>query len=148
MFGSVPLRTFLPDGDIDLSVFCSVDAAAGLRDTWAARLQVALERAGAAPSAPFVVGDVTVINAEVKLLKCIVDDIVVDVSLAQMGGLVTLNFLEEVNSLIGRSNLFKRSIILVRMHYQVHTRAAYVRQLHDCQRMPTCCARYSLHVVP
>jgi hypothetical protein len=50
----------------------------------------------------------------VKLLKCLVDNIVVDISFNQMGGLITLNFLEEINNLIGNSNIFKRSIILVR----------------------------------
>lgn len=50
---------------------------------------------------------------QVKLLKCLVDNIVVDISFNQMGGLVTLNFLEEINSLIGNRNIFKRSIILV-----------------------------------
>jgi hypothetical protein len=43
-----------------------------------------------------------------------VDNIVVDISFNQIGGLITLNFLEEINSLIGNSNIFKRSIILVR----------------------------------
>lgn len=59
---------------------------------------------------------------QVKLLKCLVDNIVVDVSYNQIGGLCTLNFLEEVNRRIndaksetcGPSNhLFKKSIILV-----------------------------------
>lgn len=53
------------------------------------------------------------VRLQVKLLKCLVDNIVVDISFNQMGGLVTLNFLEEINSLIGSSNIFKRSIILV-----------------------------------
>lgn len=52
---------------------------------------------------------------QVKLLKCLVDNMVVDISFNQMGGLVTLNFLEEINDLIGNSNIFKRSIILVGM---------------------------------
>jgi hypothetical protein len=55
---------------------------------------------------------------QVKLLKCLVDNIVVDISFNQMGGLITLNFLEEINNLIGNSNIFKRSIILVRQTQQ------------------------------
>jgi hypothetical protein len=54
---------------------------------------------------------------QVKLLKCLVDNIVVDISFNQMGGLITLNFLEEINNLIGNSNIFKRSIILVRARH-------------------------------
>lgn len=66
MFGSVPLRTYLPDGDIDLSVFCSQDAAQSLRDTWALKLQSVIEQEQRGGNAPYKIGDVTVINAEVR----------------------------------------------------------------------------------
>jgi hypothetical protein len=52
---------------------------------------------------------------QVKLLKCLVDNIVVDISFNQLGGLFTLNFLEEMDMQIGSNHLFKRSIILVRV---------------------------------
>eukprot|EP00878_Enallax_costatus_P035898 GHUV01040147.1.p1 GENE.GHUV01040147.1~~GHUV01040147.1.p1 ORF type:complete len:146 (+),score=29.89 GHUV01040147.1:127-564(+) len=67
MFGSVPLRTYLPDGDIDLSVFCSQEVAQSMRDTWALKLQTVIEQEQAAGNAPYRIGDVTVINAEVGL---------------------------------------------------------------------------------
>ena len=41
------------------------------------------------------------------------DGIVVDVSFNQLGGLFTLNFLEEVDLAIGGDHIFKRAIILV-----------------------------------
>lgn len=63
-----------------------------------------------------------------KLLKCLVDNIVVDISFNQMGGLITLNFLEEINNLIGNSNIFKRSIILVRLGWQDQPRQQHARQ--------------------
>lgn len=66
MFGSVPLRTFLPDGDIDLSVFCTQEVAQSMRDTWALKLQSVIEqeqRTNTNP--PYKIGDITVINAEV-----------------------------------------------------------------------------------
>jgi hypothetical protein len=53
------------------------------------------------------------VHAQVKLLKCLVDNIVVDISFNQLGGLFTLNFLEEMDMQIGKNHLFKRSIILV-----------------------------------
>lgn len=66
MFGSVPLRTYLPDGDIDLSVFCSQEVAQSVRDTWALKLQSVIEQEQRSNSnAPYKIGDVTVINAEV-----------------------------------------------------------------------------------
>jgi hypothetical protein len=37
-------------------------------------------------------------RAQVKIIKCVVDDIAVDISFNQGGGLCTLCFLEEVRS--------------------------------------------------
>ena len=63
---------------------------------------------------PLEVKDIVVIHADVRLLKCVVDGIVVDVSANQFGGLATLAFLEEVNAKIGKNDLFKRSVILIK----------------------------------
>eukprot|EP00798_Chlamydomonas_sp_ICE-L_P021661 gene21661-28678_t len=111
MFGSVPLRTYLPDGDIDLSIF-TTDSS--FKDTWAMRLQSRLEEEQRNYNSSFRIGDIHVINAEVKLLKCLVDNIVVDISFNQLGGLCTLAFLEEIDRLVQPDHLFKRSIILVK----------------------------------
>ncbi|XP_042505670.1 uncharacterized protein LOC122082274 [Macadamia integrifolia] len=54
------------------------------------------------------------IHADVKLVKCLVQNIVVDISFNQVGGLCTLCFLEEIDNLIGKDHLFKRSIILIK----------------------------------
>lgn len=119
------------DGDIDLSFF-STDAS--LRDSWAIKLQSRLEEEQRSPAAMFKIGDVNVINAEVgqlcslhgrahpqslhacmqvRLLKCLVDNIVVDISFNSCGGLCTLAFLENVDRMVSKDHLFKRSIILV-----------------------------------
>ena len=186
MFGSVPLKTYLPDGDIDLSIFCPADVAKALHTTWTARLQAVLEQEQRNAGAPHRVGEVTVINAEVKpfwgvarrgaaraaaaalgeatsasargeaccscahalcvaqlnptpqttqvkLLKCVVDDVVVDVSFNQLGGLVTLNFLESVDAALGRDNLFKRALLLVRLRLPVCSR-------RRCAFVSGCCS--------
>lgn len=65
MFGSVPLKTYLPDGDIDLSVFHSKGAS--LRDTWTNKLLGVVEKEQRNPNAPFTVKDVQVIHAEVGM---------------------------------------------------------------------------------
>ncbi|KAI7980219.1 hypothetical protein LOK49_Contig180G00022 [Camellia lanceoleosa] len=52
--------------------------------------------------------------AYVKIIKCLVENIVVDISFNQLGGLCTLCFLEEVDHLINQNHLFKRSIILIK----------------------------------
>ena len=48
-----------------------------------------------------------------KLLKCLVDNIVVDISFETLGGLCTVAFLESIDRNIGENHLFKRSVILV-----------------------------------
>ncbi|KAG6725604.1 hypothetical protein I3842_02G040000 [Carya illinoinensis] len=50
----------------------------------------------------------------VKIIKCLVENIVADISFDQLGGLCTLCFLEEVDHLINQNHLFKRSIILIK----------------------------------
>jgi hypothetical protein len=62
---AVPLKTYLPDGDIDLSIFCNYNDAAAIKDNWAQRLHAKLEEEQRSQSAPFTIGDIQVINAEV-----------------------------------------------------------------------------------
>ncbi|XP_050383505.1 uncharacterized protein LOC126800227 [Argentina anserina] len=109
-FGSVPLKTYLPDGDIDLTAFGGLNVEEALANDVCA----VLEREDQNMAAEFVVKDVQLIRAEVKLVKCLVQNIVVDISFNQLGGLCTLCFLEQVDRLIGKDHLFKRSIILIK----------------------------------
>ncbi|CAN6583505.1 unnamed protein product [Malus baccata var. baccata] len=53
-----------------------------------------LEREYQNMAAEFMVKDVQLIWAEVKLVKCLVQNIVVDISFKQLGGLCTLCFHE------------------------------------------------------
>ncbi|XP_052211202.1 uncharacterized protein LOC127814024 isoform X2 [Diospyros lotus] len=110
-FGSVPLKTYLPDGDIDLSAFSN---SQNLKDTWANQVRDMLEQEEKNENAEFHVKEVQYIQAEVKIIKCLVENIVVDISFNQLGGLCTLCFLEEVDHLINQNHLFKRSIILIK----------------------------------
>lgn len=109
-YGSVPLVTYLPDGDIDLTVLSSPN----VDDALASGVRAVLEAEEYNESAEFEVKDVQFIDAEVKLVKCLVQDIVVDISFNQLGGLCTLCFLEQVDHLIGNDHIFKRSIILIK----------------------------------
>ncbi|XP_062204943.1 uncharacterized protein LOC133906989 isoform X2 [Phragmites australis] len=110
-FGSVPLKTYLPDGDIDVTAFSNCD---GLKDTWAITVRDTLEHEEKSENAEFRVREVQYIQAEVKIIKCLVENIVVDISFNQVGGLCTLCFLEEMDNLISQNHLFKRSIILIK----------------------------------
>ncbi|KAL9425850.1 hypothetical protein AB3S75_032755 [Citrus x aurantiifolia] len=109
-FGSVPLKTYLPDGDIDLTAFGGLNVEEALANDVCS----VLEREDQNKAAEFVVRDAQLIRAEVKLVKCLVQNIVVDISFNQLGGLSTLCFLEQVDRLIGKDHLFKRSIILIK----------------------------------
>ncbi|XP_040373139.1 uncharacterized protein LOC112181964 isoform X3 [Rosa chinensis] len=110
-FGSVPLKTYLPDGDIDLTAFSKTQS---LKDSWAHQVRDMLENEEKNENAEFRVKEVQYIQAEVKIIKCLVENIVVDISFNQLGGLCTLCFLEEVDHLINQNHLFKRSIILIK----------------------------------
>ncbi|KAH7672503.1 Polynucleotide adenylyltransferase protein [Dioscorea alata] len=109
-FGSVPLKTYLPDGDIDLTAL----GMPHCEDALATEVRYVLEAEEKNKDAEFEVKDVQYINAEVKLVKCLVQNIVVDISFNQIGGLCTLCFLEKVDLVIGKKNLFKQSIILIK----------------------------------
>ncbi|KAJ4950681.1 hypothetical protein NE237_027513 [Protea cynaroides] len=110
-FGSVPLKTYLPDGDIDLTAFSKNQNS---KDTWANEVRDMLENEEKSENAEFHVKEVQYIQAEVKIIKCLVENIVVDISFNQLGGLCTLCFLEEVDHLINQNHLFKRSVILIK----------------------------------
>ncbi|XP_027902202.1 uncharacterized protein LOC114162489 [Vigna unguiculata] len=110
-FGSVPLKTYIPDGDIDLTVFCDNQHS---EDRLIQDIHRILEREEKNEDAQFQVKEVKYIAAKVKIIKCIVDNFVVDVSFNQIGGLGTLCFIEEVDNLINQNHLLKRSIILIK----------------------------------
>ncbi|XP_027903871.1 uncharacterized protein LOC114163765 [Vigna unguiculata] len=106
-FGSVPLKTYLPDGDIDLTALSHEDAEEDLAQSVLNVLQ-------SVDDPEYQVKDVQDIRAQVRLLKCTVKNIAVDISFNQMAGLYTLRFLEQVDQLVGKNHLFKRSIILIK----------------------------------
>ncbi|KAL9313765.1 hypothetical protein ACSQ67_019217 [Phaseolus vulgaris] len=106
-FGSVPLKTYLPDGDIDLTALSHEDAEEDLAQSVLNALQ-------SVDDPEYQVKDIQDIRAQVRLLKCTVKNIAVDISFNQMAGLYTLRFLEQVDQLVGKNHIFKRSIILIK----------------------------------
>lgn len=89
-FGSVPLKTYLPDGDIDLTAICHQNAEE----------ELAIAVCGVLESQPkdslFQFKDVRYVRAQVKVVKFTVNNIAADISFNQMAGLCTLCFLEQV----------------------------------------------------
>lgn len=66
MFGSVPLKTYLPDGDIDLAMF--QEKGPKLRESWTTDLKNYLESETAKAAPQYRIKDVQIINAEVRHL--------------------------------------------------------------------------------
>lgn len=62
-FGSVPLKTYLPDGDIDLTAFSKNQ---NMKDTWANQVRDTLESEEKDENAEFRVKEVQYIQAEVR----------------------------------------------------------------------------------
>ncbi|KAL2508206.1 uncharacterized protein Fot_31853 [Forsythia ovata] len=122
-YGSVPLKTYLPFGDIDLTTLRSPNIQGSLAHDVIALLQGEEQN----ENAEYEVKDTQFIDAEVKIVKCIVRGMVTDISFNQLGGLHSLCFLEQVDCLVGKNHLFKRSIILVKAwcYYESRTLGAH-----------------------
>ncbi|KAL0222051.1 hypothetical protein RCL1_001905 [Eukaryota sp. TZLM3-RCL] len=111
-FGSVPLKTYLPDADIDIGCF--------MRDTsssdtsWLLKVHETLVNESQRRNQRLEISNPVFINAEVKVIKCFVGDLAVDISANQVGGLCSLCFFDTVDSEIGHHHLFKRSVLFVK----------------------------------
>jgi len=113
--GSYALKTYLPDSDIDVSAFFSRSHEV----TWTSRVLNALcVDAHATSLAIKSVKSVTFVNAEVKIVKANINGINVDISGNQGGALAVLGLFEEVDRLVGRNHLFKRTLLLCRTWFQ------------------------------
>ncbi|KAM1505599.1 hypothetical protein TB2_001536 [Malus domestica] len=108
-FGSFPLKAYLPDGDIDLTALCRPNLMEGL-----ARKICAILRSRQPQDSEFQIKDVRYICARVKVVKFFVNNMAIDISFNQTAGLNTLCFLEQVDQLIGKDHLYKKSIILTK----------------------------------
>jgi hypothetical protein len=110
--GSFVSRTFLPDGDIDATVFIPklVD------DSWFVKLNEALCLAAfqGANNEGITVSNVSFINAEIKMIRSIINGVIVDISTNQLSSCFMDNLIERLDEFIGRNHLFKRSVLLLK----------------------------------
>ena len=65
-------------------------------------------------SEEYGIEEVQIINASVKIIKMQCDQIPIDISFNQIGGIVTYQYLEEVDRLVGKDHLFKQAILMVK----------------------------------
>ena len=152
VFGSGPLKTFLPGADIDITVVyidkllknsnpgVKVEDAMkwppsdSKREVTQKELEILKEKLEEEGHK-----DVTVINADVKLIKVKYNGIPIDISFNQVGGICTLALMEGVSQKLGKEQLFKKSIIIIKAW------AVYVGRILGSHL--GCMSTYSLQVL-
>ena len=144
--GSFPIKTYLPDGDLDASIlfyhhplripppaqaewyFCVLEALckASSKNPTHSSSSSSSTNSTSPPSKPAVdpcyVRNVTFINAEVKVIQCTINNLSVDITANQVGAFAALHLLEEFDVRVGRRHLFKKSLILIKAWCQWETR--------------------------
>jgi len=115
MYGSVPLRTYLPDGDLDVGACMPTPHV----DEWFKRLEELLKRESgkrrdSSAGDIYAVQTVVLVNAEIKLIKCIVNGVLVDLSANTLGAMAPVQLFDAVDKKIGKRHLFKRSVLILK----------------------------------
>jgi len=126
-FGSVPLETYLPDGDIDICAFFTCEASVGLTAVHhmlqrEAETDGFLASYGSWLNEPKIGNDPQLVFAGVPVVKCVIGGIPVDISANQVRGLSAVCFLNSVDRSISANlmglapkHIFKISIIAVKV---------------------------------
>jgi hypothetical protein len=108
-YGSFPLQTYLPCGDLDLTIILSCSQ----RDEDLLRTVRNQMEFVAQIRPQYDIKAFCEINAEVKVLKFVVKGVPVDISVNQVGGLHTLRLFELADSLT-TDHLFKRAVLITK----------------------------------
>mmetsp|Transcript_23795 Transcript_23795/g.40515 ORF Transcript_23795/g.40515 Transcript_23795/m.40515 type:complete len:1333 (-) Transcript_23795:623-4621(-) len=114
--GSFCSRTFLPRGGMDLCAFLTPVQS----ESWFVRVNEALCISSMADNKvakenAVNVRNVSFINSDVKVVKSIMNNVEVDVSVNQISALYAQALLDKINNFIGENHLFKRSCILIKL---------------------------------
>ena len=114
--GSFSSKTFLPRGKIDLCAFLTSVQS----DSWFVRVNEALCISSigdnkTAKECVVNVRNVSFINSDVKVVKSIMNNVEVDISVNQISALYAQALLDKIDNFIGEKHLFKRSCILIKM---------------------------------
>eukprot|EP01035_Chromulina_nebulosa_P024194 gene24194-31452_t len=115
--GSFVTNTYLPDSNLNTSAFMVKKDD----DAWFVRLNEALcmsifgdSRQSADKPSNLAISNVSFVNQDKKMIKSLINNVSVDVSMNQIGALYNESLIESVNHHIGRDDLFKKSIILIK----------------------------------
>jgi len=129
--GSTISHTFLRDSDLNCTAFISTKTPL-VDDTWYVKVNEALclsafqqqSSSGAdggdvaCSLGPIVVSNVSFVNRELKMIRSIINGITVDIAMNQYQSLFMETIIERVNSFVQKSNLFKRSLLLLKAWFQ------------------------------
>ncbi|TMW64001.1 hypothetical protein Poli38472_014706 [Pythium oligandrum] len=144
--GSFPMKTYLPTADLDVCLLLPKE----IEPTWYLQVMGALcsagtsiadgvpngsptpKHSGLAPSSGMptslsgsnTVRNVTFVNAEVRLVKCTIDNISVDLTVNRTGAIGALLLLDEMDVRVGQDHLLKKSLILIKS-WCSHESSAY-----------------------
>lgn len=103
VYGSLPLRTFLEEGDIDITVITTPEDSE--------YPNLILDKIKSQLLKDFEISKLEYVQSEVPLLKIQVFSINIDISINQIGGVRSLIFLEEISRLYPK-HLLKKSIVV------------------------------------
>lgn len=128
-YGSFVTRIFLPDGDVDLAIIVGENDSSDVL----AQFYVHLKKIAALQEdAAFKITNLSMINAEIPIIRLVINGIFIDISAARPTGLVTSLYIQLLNDAIGRNNLLKRSVILIQAWclYEAHILGSHSQMLN------------------
>ena len=121
MTGSFPIRTYLPESDLDIVIF--LEKSAVEEDTILCIFN-SLCRDAISPvngykkfQTDMHIRNIEFVNARTKLIHSVVNNINVDITINHPGAVAASAFLEEADRLIGNNHLFKRSLLLIKVNF-------------------------------
>eukprot|EP00981_Chlorochromonas_danica_P014418 scaffold7965_cov159-Ochromonas_danica.AAC.2 len=118
--GSLVSHTFLPESGIDCTAFVPKLAD----DGWFVKINEALCLSAFGPNdenhdeEKVSVSNVSFVNDEIKMIRSMINNVAVTVSTNQLNSIYTEVLIERLNAFVGRNNLFKRSILLLKAWFQ------------------------------
>ena len=123
-FGSFPLRSYLPESDMDVTIMLIdketkqpyTNYSSDMLSALFSKINFGLEKFNHFSSSE-TIKEILFVNAEVKLIKCKVDDVSIDISINNYLGLTKMLFMKHVEeSSFDHFSpfLFKKSLILIK----------------------------------
>lgn len=120
-FGSFPMRTYLPDSDIDITIILEDKNSKAIMTNYTYdylnkilfSIQNSLETFNLEIGYQ-IISEINLIQADVKLIKCKYENLSFDISINNFVGLWKINFMNYVEKNVENNTLFKRSLFLIK----------------------------------